>query len=233
MPGNCSGRLHVGCIMDGNGRWAAARNLPRIKGHEAGVKSLRRIVTAAPENGVGILSVYAFSSDNWKRPTTEINDLLSLFRLYLDRETENLVRDGVRLIVFGRRDRLEATLIEEIERSEAATQWGDELDLRIGFDYSSREAILAAAKAAALTDLNQDTFGQLLAGTDGHVDVDLLIRTSGEQRLSDFLLWECAYAELYFTDRLWPDFTVSDFTEAVAEFHKRSRRFGALTVGAA
>lgn len=234
MPVSCSNRLHVACIMDGNGRWAAAHNMPRLKGHQAGVEALRRIVTAAPDNGVSVLTVYAFSSDNWRRPAGEIEDLIRLFRDYLDSETEKLVRDDVRLTIFGRRDRLPENVITEIERSEAATQWGETLHLRIAMDYSSREAIVAAVKTAAESlTMTKELFGTLLSGSPDLADVDLLIRTSGEQRLSDFLLWECAYAELYFSNRLWPDFTEADFAQALTEFRQRDRRFGGLSNRAA
>jgi undecaprenyl diphosphate synthase len=234
MQVSCSKRLHVACIMDGNGRWAAARNVPRLKGHQAGVEALRRIVTAAPDNGISVLTVYAFSSDNWRRPSTEIEDLIQLFRDYLDSETEMLVRDDVRLTIFGRRERLPASVVAEIERSEAATQWGETLHLRIAIDYSSREAILAAVKDAAKVPIvTKELFGTLLCGSPDLANVDLLIRTSGEQRLSDFLLWECAYAELYFSDCLWPDFTEADLVQALTEFQQRERRFGGLSIKAA
>src|SRR5664279_1114633 len=150
MPISCADGLHVACIMDGNGRWAVERNLPRLSGHRAGVEALRRVVTVAPDNGVKILTVYAFSADNWRRPPAEIEDLIRLLRNYLDTETEKLVRDGVRLTIFGRRDRLPESLITEIERLEAAAQWGDALHLRIAIDYSSRDAIVAAARACLL-----------------------------------------------------------------------------------
>ena len=227
MSDNCATKIHVACIMDGNGRWAAARNIARVKGHRAGVEALRRIVAAAPNHGIGILTVYAFSADNWRRPAHEVEDLISLLRTYLDTDTEKLVQDGVRLTIIGRRDRLSQSLVSEIERSEAATQWGDVLNLRVAIDYSSRETIMAAARAAAgLPEVTTETFEKLITGGTNQVDVDLLIRTSGEQRLSDFLLWECAYAELFFTKRLWPDFTEADLAEALTDFRQRERRFG-------
>jgi undecaprenyl diphosphate synthase len=234
MQNNCADGLHVACIMDGNGRWAVERNLPRLSGHQAGVEALRRVVTVAPDNGIKVLTVYAFSADNWRRPPAEIEDLIRLLRNYLDTETEKLVRDGVRLTIFGRRDRLPESLAAEIERSEAAAQWGDTLHLRIAIDYSSRDAIVTAARAAAnLPAITRELFGELVTGAATESDVDLLIRTSGEQRLSDFLLWECAYAELYFTKRLWPDFTEADLVEALEEFRRRDRRFGGLSTRAA
>jgi len=181
--------LHVAAIMDGNGRWARARGLPRREGHRAGIEALKRIVKAAPDAGIGMLTVHAFSSANWKRPPEEVADLLKLFEQYLDSETEALVADGVRLSFIGRRDRLPENLVAEMTRAEAVTEWGDALALRVALDYSAREAIVAAVKS----------------GVTPGPDVDLLIRTSGEQRLSDFLLWECAYAELFFAAKYWPD----------------------------
>ena len=223
---------HVAIIMDGNGRWARAQNLPRAAGHRAGIDTLRQIVRAAPDQDIATLTVYAFSTANWQRPQAEVNALMRLFSEYLDTETEDLVRDGVRLSIIGRRDRLSPELIAEIERSEAATQFGDALRLRVAIDYSAREAILAAAQALAGTpDASEDDFTRRLAGDAGNVD--LLIRTSGEQRLSDFLLWECAYAELYFTQKHWPGFTAEDLGEALTAFHARSRTFGALPAEAA
>ena len=228
MSDSCAKTLHVACIMDGNGRWAVARNCPRLKGHHAGVEALRRIVAAAPSHGIGVLTVYAFSADNWRRPAHEVEYLISLLRSYLDTDTEKLVQDGVRLTIFGRRDRLSESVVSEIERSEAATQWGDVLHLRVAIDYSSRETIVAAARAAAgLPEVTRETFGKLVTGGAGQ-DVDLLIRTSGEQRLSDFLLWECAYAELF-----WPDITEADLVEALADFRQRERRFGGISDQAA
>jgi undecaprenyl diphosphate synthase len=230
LPITCNSGLHVACIMDGNGRWASARNIPRQAGHHAGVEALRNIVIAAPEIGIGVLTVYAFSSDNWRRPASEVANLIDLFRNYLDTETEALVRDGVRLTIVGRRDRFPSDVIAEIERSEAATQWGDALHLRIAMDYSSRDSILAAVAAAAkIPAVTKEQFGELLSGGLAHANVDLLVRTSGEQRLSDFLLWECAYAELHFSKRLWPDFTECDLAEAVTDFRERERRFGGLS----
>jgi undecaprenyl diphosphate synthase len=220
--------------MDGNGRWASARNMPRLAGHRAGVEALRCIVATAPDVGVGVLTVYAFSSDNWRRPATEVDDLIALFREYLDAETEKLVRDGVRLTVFGRRDRFPGDLVTEIERSEAATQWGDTLHLRIAMDYSSRDAILSAAiRAAGQSNITTESFGELVSGGIGQANVDLLIRTSGERRLSDFMLWECAYAELYFSSHFWPDFGEADLAEALKDFRNRDRRFGSLSDKAA
>jgi undecaprenyl diphosphate synthase len=222
-------RLHVGIIMDGNGRWATRRQLSRVRGHEAGVEAIRRVVEAAPDQGVGTLTLYAFSSDNWRRPKAEVSALMALLRFYLANEVESLVRNGVRLTVIGRRDRLPGGIAEAIGRAETATANGDTLYLRIAVDYSARDAILnAAAKAAHAGDLNREIFSRLVTGEAGLRDVDLVIRTSGEKRLSDFLLWESAYAELHFTERMWPDFAAQDLAEALATFRGRERRFGGL-----
>lgn len=222
-------RLHVGIIMDGNGRWATRRGLSRMRGHEAGVEAIRRIVEAAPKQGIGTLTLYAFSTDNWRRPKAEVTALMALLRFYLAHEVQSLVRNGVRLTVIGRRDRLPDGIAAAIASAEQATANGDTLHLRIAVDYSARDAILnAAAKAAALTSLTREAFSQLVTGEAGLRDVDLIIRTSGEKRLSDFLLWEGAYAELHFTERMWPEFEAPDLAEALAAYHGRERRFGGL-----
>lgn len=221
--------LHVGIIMDGNGRWATRRGLSRARGHEAGVEAIRRIVEAAPKQGVGTLTLYAFSTDNWRRPKAEVGALMTLLRFYLANEVQSLARNGVRLTVIGRRDRLPDGIAAAIARAEQATAEGDVLHLRIAVDYSARDAILnAAANAAALTSLTREAFSQLVTGEAGLRDVDLIIRTSGEKRLSDFLLWEGAYAELHFTERMWPEFDAGDLAEALAAYHGRERRFGGL-----
>ncbi|CAL80706.1 Undecaprenyl pyrophosphate synthetase (UPP synthetase) (Di-trans,poly-cis-decaprenylcistransferase) (Undecaprenyl diphosphate synthase) (UDS) [Bradyrhizobium sp. ORS 278] len=221
--------LHVGIIMDGNGRWATRKGMSRLRGHEAGVEAIRRIVEAAPDQGIGTLTLYAFSSDNWRRPRAEVAALMALLRVYLASEVESLVRNGVRLNVIGRRDRLPGGIADAIARAEQATRDGRTLHLRIAVDYSARDAILnAAAKAGSIEGLTRQTFSDLVTGEAGLRDVDLIIRTSGEQRLSDFLLWEGAYAELHFTDRMWPDFDAADLAEALASFHGRERRFGGL-----
>jgi undecaprenyl diphosphate synthase len=224
-----AGKLHVGIIMDGNGRWATRRGLSRLRGHEAGVEAIRRIVEAAPPQGVGTLTLYAFSSDNWRRPKAEVTALMALLRFYLAHEVESLVRNGVRLTVIGRRDRLPDGIATAIARAEAATAGGDVLHLRIAVDYSARDAILnAAAQAATASQLTRESFSALITGEPGLRDVDLIIRTSGEKRLSDFLLWEGAYAELHFTERMWPEFESEDLNEALSSFHRRERRFGGL-----
>ncbi len=222
--------LHVAIIMDGNGRWAAARGLPRVAGHRAGAQAVRRTIEAAPKLGIRTLTLYAFSSDNWQRPAQEVATLMKLFHEYLERETDECVRHGIRVSVIGRRDRLAPELRRAIQRAEAATAGGTQLHLRVAVDYSARDAIVRAARRVNGKRIGRADFARLLGeaihATDPVPDVDLLIRTGGEQRLSDFLLWECAYAELYFTPRMWPDFDAGDLEEAVREFHRRERRFG-------
>ena len=213
--------LHIGIIMDGNGRWALARGLPRVAGHRAGVEAATRVVEAAPAAGVEILTLFAFSSDNWRRPREEVDSLMRLLAEYLQQETGRCLDKGVRFEAIGRRDRLDANLRAAIERAEAATARGTRLRLRIAVDYSGRDAILAAARRVA--NLSRES----LEGALGP-PVDLLIRTGGERRLSDFLLWECAYAELIFSRRMWPDFGAEDLLGAVREFRGRDRRFGAV-----
>jgi undecaprenyl diphosphate synthase len=222
--------LHAAIIMDGNGRWANGRGLPRIAGHRRGVESIRRTAEACPDLGIGTLTLYAFSADNWQRPADEVGGLMRLLRSYLRNETQRLARTGTRLSVVGRRDRLPAGIPEAIEAAEAATAEGARLHLRICVDYSARDAIIAAARQLEGREASRESFGALVAGEmhGSPVEVDLLIRTGGEKRLSDFLLWEAAYAELHFTERMWPDFGPDDLTEAVTEFARRDRRFGGL-----
>ena len=224
--------LHVAIIMDGNGRWARRRGLPRSAGHHAGGKAVRRTVEAAAELGITTLTLYAFSADNWKRPAAEVDALMKLFESHLRDEAPRLREKGVRLSVIGRRDRLPPRLVEEIAAAERATRAGGRLHLRIAVDYSARQAIAATAARLAAGPASLSRFDRQLNRTVHSVppapDVDLLIRTSGEQRLSDFLLWECAYAELYFTPRLWPDFGRDDLDRAVSDFRHRERRFGGV-----
>jgi undecaprenyl diphosphate synthase len=222
-------RLHVAIIMDGNGRWATARGLPRTAGHYAGVAALRRAVECAPGLGIATLTVYAFSADNWRRPATEVATLMSILKSYLQKELARLVEAGVRLTAIGRRDRLPDGIAALIGHAETVSAHGSKLHLRIAIDYSGRDAILAAAAACGPGPLTREAFSRHLAGGVADPDVDLLIRTSGEKRLSDFLLWEAAYAELYFTDRLWPDFGADDLELALREFRVRDRRFGGLS----
>lgn len=212
---------HVGIIMDGSGRWAAARGLARVEGHRAGVEAVRRVVAAAPDAGIGVLTLFAFSADNWRRPKEEVGALMDLISAYLESEAALCRESAVRVEVIGRRDRLPEKLQGAIARAESATAEGDRLRLRLAIDYSGRDAILAAARTAA--DLSRESLALALGPP-----LDLLIRTGGERRLSDFLLWECAYAELVFSRRMWPDFGVEELREAVREFRRRERRFGAL-----
>jgi undecaprenyl diphosphate synthase len=227
--------LHVAIIMDGNGRWATRRNLPRVAGHRAGVAAVRRIVEHAPNVGIGRLTVYAFSSDNWRRPAPEVQSIFWLLRAFLRLERERLRQAGARLEVIGRRDRIPKLLLREIDQAVIATAEGRRLRLRVAIDYSSRDAIMRAAlrvsanlpqEQTSSASLLRDKLAQELIAESG--EVDLLIRTGGEKRLSDFLLWECAYAELWFTDRMWPDFEASDLDAALEEFRGRQRRFGGV-----
>jgi undecaprenyl diphosphate synthase len=229
--------MHVAIIMDGNGRWATARDRPREFGHRLGAESVREVVRAAPDLGVRTLTLYAFSSDNWKRPAAEVAVLMKLFGRYLRSEMAELNKNGVRLQIIGRRDRLAPALVRQMERAEAQTCSCDRLLLRLAVDYSSRELMLAAVRAAAsATDIDRKDMATLL----GHAmnggglapDVDLLIRTGGERRLSDFLLWECAYAELLFTSVMWPDFGGENLADAILDFRRRDRRFGRVEAAA-
>jgi len=218
--------LHVAIIMDGNGRWARARGLPRVAGHRAGADAVRRVVESAPGLGIGALTLYSFSSDNWQRPAAEVKVLMSLFQSYLRMETGRCVAEGVRIRMIGRRDRLAPALQKAVADAEAATSAGRTLEVRIAIDYSSRDAILrAASRLRKSTTPSRDEFSRLMGDAP---DVDLLIRTGGEQRLSDFLLWECAYAELLFTPRMWPEFGRADLEAALAEYYSRERRFGRI-----
>ncbi len=236
MDGRGPTGLHIAIIMDGNGRWARARGLPRVAGHRAGVETVRRVVQAAPELGIGTLTLYAFSSDNWQRPQAEVAALLRLLHEYLLAETGSCAANSVRVSAIGRRERLSRGLREAMEAAESATAAGNALHLRLAVDYSAREAIFrAACRFYKVTEVSRASFAQVLAevNRDGAPDVDLLIRTGGEQRLSDFLLWESAYAELLFTPRMWPEFSAEDLAAAVAEFHARERRFGRVPDAAA
>ena len=223
--------LHVAIIMDGNGRWATARGLPRTAGHLAGVRALRAIVEAAPAMGVGTLSAFAFSTENWRRPRSEVGALMGMMGGYLRDELDKLIESGVRLSVLGRRDRLPRGLAERIAHAERATASGRALDLRLAVDYSARDAIVAAI-ASLGPAATREAISARLAAHGGGPPVDLLIRTSGELRLSDFMLWEAAFAELYFTDELWPDFDVSSLAEALQAYRRRERRYGGIAKGA-
>ena len=225
---------HVGIIMDGNGRWAAARALPRALGHKAGAEAARRAVEAAGEAGIGWLTLFAFSSENWQRPRDEVQDLTALMRHYLRTEVARLAREGVRLRIIGERERFGEETLRLIASAETATAGGTRLNLNVALSYGGRGEIAAAAReiarrAAAGTldpdSVNPETFAGFL-GTAGMPDPDLIIRTSGEQRISNFLLWQAAYAELVFQDVLWPDWGAEHLAQAIGEFGRRERRFG-------
>lgn len=228
--------LHVAIIMDGNGRWAVRCGLPRVAGHRAGIASVRRVVERALDRGIARLTLYAFSSDNWRRPVLEVQSIFWLLRAFLRLEAQRLLQRGVRLQVIGRRDRLPKSALHEINKAESITATESRLHLCIAIDYSSRDSIACAVAEAQtsvqnenllLPDLFRSMIEQVL--TEDGREVDLLIRTGGEKRLSDFLLWESAYAELLFTDRMWPEFDENDFDAALDEFHRRERRFGGLS----
>ena len=229
---------HVAIIMDGNGRWAKARGLPRAAGHRAGVQAVRRTIECAIESGVAWLTLYAFSSENWRRPADEVLELTGLLRHYIRQELNELARQGVRIRVLGERSRFDAETRNDLDRAEVATRGNSRLNLNVALSYGARDEILAAARAAAEAAaagrldpaaLDEAAFGRLLF-TSGMPDPDLVIRTSGERRLSNFLLWQSAYAELVFLDVLWPDFGAPEFQEALQEFARRERRFGARPV---
>jgi undecaprenyl diphosphate synthase len=226
--------LHVAIISDGNGRWATSRGLPRSAGHRAGAQTARRIIEAAPRLGIHTLTLFALSSANWKRPPAEVSGILRILHEYLLTETSHCIEEGVRLSIIGRRDRLPATLRQAIADSEAVTAHGTRLHLRLAVDYSAREAIYqAACRFYKVTELSQDSFSRVLGEVlrdirSESTDVDLLIRTGGDQRLSDFLLWECAFTEFVFLPKRWPDFAVPDLEAALQEFSRRERTRGAL-----
>lgn len=222
---------HVAIILDGNGRWAQRRGLPRVAGHRAGAAAVRRVIAAAPSLGVGTLTMFAFSSDNWRRPAAEVGALFQLLGGSLRREARECERNGVRLTFPGRRDRLPAGLVEIMREAEQVTSEGRELWLRIAIDYSGRDTIQAAA---AIAGANSSRAAFLAAlGAAAHEpgaapEVDLVIRTGGERRLSDFLLFESAYAELEFLDSPWPEFRPADLAACLERFRRRDRRFGGL-----
>jgi undecaprenyl diphosphate synthase len=216
--------FHCAIIMDGNGRWAEARGLPRIAGHQRGADAVRRTIEAAPSLGITDLTLYAFSSDNWKRPAQEVSALMDLLARYLESEAARCAREGVRLSVIGRRDRLSPAIRRLIESTESLTAGGETLHVRLAIDYSSRDTLLRAAEACSGRMLTREALAAALPAPD----VDLLIRTAGEQRLSDFLLWESAYAEFVFLDCMWPDFGAEELRRAAELFRNRKRRFGGL-----
>ncbi|HEX8253230.1 MAG TPA: di-trans,poly-cis-decaprenylcistransferase [Thermoanaerobaculia bacterium] len=224
------GTFHVAIIMDGNGRWATERGLPRVAGHRAGADAVRRVVEAAPSAGIDLLTLYAFSADNWSRPQYEVDALMTLLERFLATETARCVASGVRLNVIGRRDRLSPTLVRLIESSEAATAGGQKLRLRLAIDYSSRDAIARATCSKCRDSSFRQRLSIAVHADSIMEDVDLLIRTGREKRLSDFLLFEAAYAELHFSDRLWPDYNAADLENAIEDYRSRERRFGAIDV---
>jgi undecaprenyl diphosphate synthase len=214
--------IHVAIIMDGNGRWATSRGLPRAAGHRKGADAVRRTLEAAPGAGVGALTLYAFSSDNWKRPPEEVSALMQLLEQYLRTQLDECIEKGVRISFIGRRDRLNRRLERLMTDFEERTRECQRLHVRIAVDYSSRDVLVAAAQRVG-SGASRDAIAAALPAPD----VDLLIRTGGEQRLSDFLLWECAYAELVFLPVMWPDFQATHLEQAVQQFKSRERRFGA------
>ena len=227
---------HIAIVMDGNGRWAEARGLPRVRGHAAGAEAVRRTVTAAVERELPYLTLYAFSCENWRRPRPEVDALMGLFSRYLASETLECARQGIRLSVIGRRDRLPAGLLTQIRRAERTTAQGRGLNLRIAVDYSARDAVLRAARQMSSSSrppvYSSQSFESALA-TATHAEpgapaIDLLIRTGGEFRLSDQMAWEAAYAELLFLEKMWPEFAAGDLAVACSVFAHRQRRFGAL-----
>jgi undecaprenyl diphosphate synthase len=228
-----SSAFHIAIIMDGNGRWALRQRKARYHGHRAGAESVRRVVEAAPDLGITTLTLYAFSSDNWGRPQREVAMLMRLFQNYLQSEVSKCVKNGVRISFIGRRDRLDPALVSTMETAEEISLACNTLHLRLAIDYSARDMITkAASQINSYEPVSREVFSQLLAEVQhdaGYTSaVDLLIRTGGEKRLSDFLLWECAYAELYFTDVMWPDFNGENLKEAIFAFKRRERRYGRI-----
>jgi undecaprenyl diphosphate synthase len=227
---------HVAIIMDGNGRWAEQQGLPRWKGHEMGIQAVRRVSEGACRREIPILTLFAFSSENWKRPAEEIRILFNLFQHYLAAERQSLLQNEIRVSAFGRRDRLPPLVREALSSVEEETRGCRRLHLRIALDYGARYEIVEAARALArdvaqqrlqLDQITEEGFIKRLS-SEGIPDPDLIIRTAGEQRLSNFLLWQAAYSEFYFSSKLWPDFDESDLDEAISDFRSRTRKFGAL-----
>ncbi|CAN5473293.1 polyprenyl diphosphate synthase [soil metagenome] len=235
LPGSLNGPRHVALIMDGNGRWAQARGLPRAMGHREGVQALKRTVQAAPSLGVECLTVFGFSTENWSRPAEEVSDLMGLVRSYVASDLNRLDREGVRVRVLGRRTGLPSDIAQIIDRAEAQTAHNSRFLLQVAFNYGGRADIVDAAQrhvdrvlaGEATGPLDADTLASGLS-TAGGPPVDLIVRTSGEQRLSNFLLWEAAYAELVFQNVLWPDYGLAALTDAVEQYRNRDRRFGGL-----
>jgi undecaprenyl diphosphate synthase len=246
MPSDASAKpesappRHVAIIMDGNGRWAKARHLPRVMGHRAGVAAVRTIVRAAQDLGIEYLTLYGFSSENWKRPVTEVNDLMGLLRFYIRDDLEELHKQGVEVRVIGAKSRLEGDIIDLIEHAQTRTRGNPKLKFTIAFNYGGQDEIVEAARRIAEDvaagklkpdGITREVFTSYLT-TAGIPDPDLVIRTTGERRLSNFLIWQTAYSEFVFTDTLWPDFNKAHLTAAVREFQGRDRRFGGLSIAA-
>ncbi len=236
QPDSAPGPQHVAIIMDGNGRWAKARGLPRVAGHRRGADAVRRVVRGAGELGVPVLTLFAFSTENWTRPADEVSDLMGLLRHYLRNELEELHRNGARLRVVGNRDGLAADIVRDISDAERLTAGNTRIDVNICINYGARDEILRATRSLArqvaageirADEIDEARFERELL-TAGLPDPDLLIRTSGEQRISNFLLWQSAYAELVFVDTLWPDFGKEHLEQAIAEFRRRERRYGGV-----
>ena len=224
---------HVAIIMDGNGRWAATRHLARVEGHRAGIDAVRATVESAARLGISVLTLYAFSVENWKRPNTEISALMSLLRHYLRLELNSLLKNNIRFNVIGQADRFGREIEAELEQAKARTGANTGMLFNIALSYGGRAEIVEAARRAiragvAADDLDETTFESFLY-TGGQPDPDLLIRTSGEMRVSNFLLWQIAYAEIWVTEALWPDFRMRDLLEAIVDYQKRDRRYGAIT----
>jgi len=233
---NGAGPKHVAIIMDGNGRWAKARGMPRVAGHRRGADAVKRVVRGAGELGIPCLTLFAFSTENWTRPADEVSDLMGLLRHYLRNELDELRKNGARLRVIGRRDGLAADIVRDIAEAEQLTRANTRIDVNICVNYGARDEILGATRRLAEraargelepADIDEALFERELF-TAGIPDPDLLIRTSGEQRISNFLLWQCAYAELVFVDTLWPDFGKEHLEQAIAEFRRRERRYGGV-----
>ena len=234
------GPRHVALIMDGNGRWAQARGLPRAMGHREGVQALKRTVQAAPALGIHCLTVFGFSTENWRRPAEEVSDLMGLVRAYVASDLKRLEREGVRVRILGRREGLPADITRIVEQTEASTAHNDKFLLQVAFNYGGRADIVDAARryadqvlaGQATGPLDEETLGQGLS-TAGGPPVDVIVRTSGEQRLSNFLLWEAAYAELVFQKVLWPDYGREALADVVDQYRNRDRRFGGLSTAPA
>lgn len=235
-PDPSPGPHHVAIIMDGNGRWAKARGLPRVAGHRRGVDAVRQVIRNATDLGIPVLTLFAFSTENWTRPVTEVSDLMGLLRHYLRSEIKELARNGARLRIVGDRNRLAQDIVDDIAAAEKLTQSNARIAVNICVNYGARDEILQATRSLArqVADgslsadrIDEATFERSLQ-TAGVPDPDLLIRTSGEQRISNFLLWQCAYSELVFVDTLWPDFDKEHLQQAISEYRRRERRYGGV-----